>query len=80
MAPRRDGRLNVLTARGTYDVPDVPLDSSPHPNLDALGPKPRLITYEVMTFMMIGGVLLSLAGLAVIVFAFAVRLFRSVDY
>ena len=62
MAPRRDGRLNVLTARGTYDVPDVPLDSSPYPNLDALGPKPRLITYEVMTFMMIGGVLLSLAG------------------
>ena len=43
-------------------MPDVPLDSSPHPNLDALGPKPRLITYEVMTFMMIGGVLLSLAG------------------
>jgi len=62
LAPRRDGRLNVLTARGTYDVPDVPLDSSPHPNLDALGPKPRLITYEVMTFMMIDGVLLSLAG------------------
>jgi len=62
LAPRRDGRFNVLTARGTYDVPDVPLDSSPHPNLDALGPKPRLITYEVMTFMMIGGVLLSLAG------------------
>jgi len=70
----QDGRTYLPWAKG---IGTEVRASRSHANVDPLGPKPWLINYEVMTFAMIAGVLVIVAGFLLVTYTPCSTFYRA---